>query len=145
MNGMDQMSESTEQTSDTAAATSFFERPGVRVETIEVGPGVPLGIEQAANSSVGIGGAYGTWGACCPNAIGFALQEMWDDVRESIPNGKNGDSHSAGNGTALALAERVKKEEAITNYAHCPECKQKTLTQEGGCNVCKACGYSRCD
>lgn len=84
-------------------------------------------------------------GACCPNAIGFALQEMWDDVRESIPNGKNGDSHSAGNGTALALAERVKKEEAITNYAHCPECKQKTLTQEGGCNVCKACGYSRCD
>jgi len=67
MNGMEQMSESTEQTSETAAATSFFERPGVRVETIDVGPGVPLGIERSANLGVGIGGAYGTWGACCPN------------------------------------------------------------------------------
>ena len=50
------MSESIEQTSETAAATSFFERPGVHLETIEVGPGVPLGIEQAANPGIGIGG-----------------------------------------------------------------------------------------
>ena len=62
------MSESTAQTDEPAAAVSFFERPGVHVETIDVGPGVPLGIEQATNAGVGIGGAYGTWGACCPNA-----------------------------------------------------------------------------
>ncbi len=83
-------------------------------------------------------------GACCPNAIGFALEEMWDDVRQSIPAKKNGNGNGK-NAAASALAEQIKHEEGITNYARCPECKQKTLTQEGGCNVCKACGYSRCD
>ena len=38
------------------------------METIPVGPGVPLGIEQARNPQVGIGGAYGTWGHPCDNA-----------------------------------------------------------------------------
>jgi 3-oxoacyl-[acyl-carrier-protein] synthase III len=38
------------------------------METIPVGPGVPLGIEQARNPQVGIGGAYGTWGQPCDNA-----------------------------------------------------------------------------
>ncbi|MGC8779482.1 MAG: hypothetical protein ACP5UQ_01310, partial [Anaerolineae bacterium] len=41
---------------------SFFSRPQVHVETIPVGPGVPLGIEQVTNPAVGIGGAYGAWG-----------------------------------------------------------------------------------
>jgi 3-oxoacyl-[acyl-carrier-protein] synthase III len=56
--------------SETDQATSpgpFFARPGVEVETIPIGPGVPLGIEQVTNPRVGIGGAYGTWGACYDN------------------------------------------------------------------------------
>ncbi len=48
-------------------APSFFERPGVVVETIPVGPGVPFGIESVSNPSLGIGGAYGTWGQCYDN------------------------------------------------------------------------------
>lgn len=50
-----------------ARAPSFFERPGVVVETVPVGPGVPLGIESVRNPSLGIGGAYGTWGNCYDN------------------------------------------------------------------------------
>src|SRR5512143_1192229 len=49
-------------------ADSFFDRPQVQVEQIPVGPGVPLGIERVSNPTVGIGGAYGTWGKCYDNA-----------------------------------------------------------------------------
>jgi 3-oxoacyl-[acyl-carrier-protein] synthase III len=51
-----------------AVTKSFFDRPEVRVETIPIGPGVPLGIELARNGAIGIGGAYGTWGEPCDNA-----------------------------------------------------------------------------
>lgn len=47
---------------------SFYERPGVNMETLPIGPGIPLGIETVYNDQVGIGGAYGTWGEACPNA-----------------------------------------------------------------------------
>ena len=51
-----------------AGTNSFFDRPEVHVETIQIGPGVPLGIEQARNADIGIGGAYGAWGEPCDNA-----------------------------------------------------------------------------
>ncbi|MGZ9226380.1 MAG: 3-oxoacyl-[acyl-carrier-protein] synthase III C-terminal domain-containing protein [Anaerolineales bacterium] len=41
---------------------SFFERPNVEKGVIEVGQGVPFGIERVSNPAVGIGGVYGTWG-----------------------------------------------------------------------------------
>ena len=44
------------------ASTSFFDRPRVQVTEIPIGPGIPLGIELVSNPTVGIGGAYGTWG-----------------------------------------------------------------------------------
>lgn len=47
---------------------SFFDRPRVHVYEIPIGPGVPLGIEQVSNPALGIGGAYGTWGAPYDNA-----------------------------------------------------------------------------
>jgi 3-oxoacyl-[acyl-carrier-protein] synthase III len=47
--------------------TSFFARPGVQVEEIPVGPGVPLGIERVVNPGLGIGGAYGGWGRSYDN------------------------------------------------------------------------------
>jgi hypothetical protein len=58
-------------------AQSFFDRPQVHVETIPIGPGVPLGIEQATNPHVGIGGAFGTWGQPCDNAaLPRALEQV---------------------------------------------------------------------
>ena len=41
---------------------SFYDRPGVKLEKLPIGPGVLIGIEQAYNPEIGIGGAYGTWG-----------------------------------------------------------------------------------
>lgn len=47
---------------------SFFTRPNVRRGVIQVGRGVPFGIEQVLNPQVGIGGAYGTWGESYDNS-----------------------------------------------------------------------------
>ncbi len=47
---------------ESTATDSFFDRPGVQLEVLPFGPGIPLGIEQAANPAVGIAGAYGAWG-----------------------------------------------------------------------------------
>jgi 3-oxoacyl-[acyl-carrier-protein] synthase III len=58
-------------------ARSFFDRPQVHVETIPIGPGVPIGIEQTRNPRIGIGGAYGTWGQPCDNAnLPRALEQI---------------------------------------------------------------------
>lgn len=46
---------------------SFFSRPNVELGTIEVGQGIPYGIESVTNSAVGIGGVYGTWGQSYDN------------------------------------------------------------------------------
>ena len=51
----------------TVSVPSFFDRPQVKVETIPVGQGVPLGIERVSNAAVGIGGAYGAWGESYDN------------------------------------------------------------------------------
>jgi 3-oxoacyl-[acyl-carrier-protein] synthase III len=47
---------------------SFFDRPGIEQGVIDVGLGIPFGIETVSNAAVGIGGVYGTWGACFDNA-----------------------------------------------------------------------------
>ena len=41
---------------------SFFDRPNVEKDVIQVGQGIPFGIERVSNPAVGIGGVYGTWG-----------------------------------------------------------------------------------
>ena len=40
--------------------------------------------------------------------------------------------------------EENMKEENKGNMV-CPECKKKTLSMQGGCNVCTNCGYTKCD
>jgi len=78
------MSENTTPENQPVPAGPFFARPGVRVESIPIGPGVPIGIERVSNPEIGIGGAYGAWGNCCDNAslpalvedhLGYALGE----------------------------------------------------------------------
>ncbi len=41
---------------------SFFDRPNIEKGVIDVGQGIPFGIESVSNPAVGIGGVYGTWG-----------------------------------------------------------------------------------
>ncbi len=49
-------------------ANSFYERPNVKQDTIQIGGGIPFGIEQVSNKELGIGGAYGAWGKSYNNA-----------------------------------------------------------------------------
>lgn len=44
------------------AIPSFFKRPAVKQEIIPVGEGIPFGVERVSSPTLGIGGAYGTWG-----------------------------------------------------------------------------------
>jgi 3-oxoacyl-[acyl-carrier-protein] synthase III len=46
---------------------SFFDRPNVEKGVIQVGQGIPFGIERVTNLAVGIGGVYGTWGESYDN------------------------------------------------------------------------------
>lgn len=51
----------------TNASESFFDRPAAEKGIIHVAEGIPFGIERVSNSSVGIGGVYGTWGESYDN------------------------------------------------------------------------------
>lgn len=57
------MSESTNK----PKSESFYNRPGVELETLPIAGGIPFGIERVANPSVGIGGVYGSWGTSYNN------------------------------------------------------------------------------
>lgn len=46
---------------------SFFDRPNIAKGIIDVGQGIPFGIECVTNPAVGIGGVYGTWGESYDN------------------------------------------------------------------------------
>jgi 3-oxoacyl-[acyl-carrier-protein] synthase III len=46
---------------------SFFDRPNVEKEIIQVGEGIPFALERVSNPAVGIGGVYGTWGESYDN------------------------------------------------------------------------------
>ena len=51
----------------------FYQRPGVRLDELPFGPGIPIGIEQVTNPQIGVSGAYGAWGDSYDNEalIGF--------------------------------------------------------------------------
>ncbi|MBK9926602.1 MAG: hypothetical protein IPP66_15105 [Anaerolineales bacterium] len=54
-------------TENTPKINSFYDRPGVERHTLPIAGGIPFGMERVSNSSVGIGGVYGTWGASYDN------------------------------------------------------------------------------
>ncbi len=63
----------------------------------------------------------------CPDAIGRALQKVAQMQSEDV---------------APLLVHDEAKVEPI-DESLCPECSEK-LEYEGGCNICRSCGYSKC-
>jgi len=56
-------------TGTSSSPGSFFEEHGVENEDIRIGDSaVPFGLIRVSNPTVGVGGAYGTWGESCDNA-----------------------------------------------------------------------------
>lgn len=76
-------------------------------------------------------------GACCPMAVGNALLDMYNEVQEEIAR-RNKDGKQAPKKMEKPKTVRLKKDKPV-----CPECGE-FLVFEGGCNVCKSCGWSKC-
>lgn len=82
-------------------------------------------------------------GACCPMAVGNALMEMWKEMKERIEKGNSIIALANSDSQIPSSESRISFNPEIDNGAKCPECGSE-LIQEGGCVVCKSCGWSRC-
>lgn len=63
-------------------------------------------------------------GSCCPSAVGRALKDMHEHVMGNVP--------------------AKEQKSAKTPVNACPSCGAE-LQFEGGCMICKSCGWSRCE
>lgn len=82
-------------------------------------------------------------GACCPMAVGNALMEMWKEMKERIEKG-NSIIALANSNSQIPSSDSIPSfNPEADNGAKCPECGSE-LIQEGGCVICKSCGWSRC-
>ena len=72
-------------------------------------------------------------GSCCPMAVGNALLDMYKEVQLELK--------TKSVSTYTKVYEQLKDTEE--NGDICPECGEK-LIHEGGCNICKNCGWSKC-
>lgn len=88
-------------------------------------------------------------GSCCPVAIANALKEMWVEMQAdiSIPDG---DVIEEMHDTAKTEPnernqEKQKLDISTENMTKelCPECGEP-IYHEGGCDICKSCGWSKC-
>ena len=80
-------------------------------------------------------------GSCCPMAIGNALVDMWHEMQEVV----NDDEDDVVDATdcAKAMPSEQQTSDSGNHAAICPECGNE-LVFEGGCNICKNCGWSKC-
>ncbi|MBP3360046.1 MAG: adenosylcobalamin-dependent ribonucleoside-diphosphate reductase [Clostridia bacterium] len=73
-------------------------------------------------------------GACCPMAVGNALLDMYNEVQKEL-------SENPEKRPAEPITPQVVS--GIRHKLTCPECGEQ-LYFEGGCNICKNCGWSKC-
>lgn len=77
-------------------------------------------------------------GSCCPMAVGNALLDMYHEVLEEIKAQQEG---------GKPPVKKIPKPKAVTSVTRekvlCPDCGEP-LVFEGGCNICKSCGWSKC-
>ena len=88
-------------------------------------------------------------GSSCPSAIGYALEDLCQKIKErffadfDLVTGD--DFYDTVQEFECSSCENCQVEQVQnTSTPKCPECGEP-LIFEGGCNVCKACGYSKCD
>lgn len=69
-------------------------------------------------------------GTSCPSAIGHALKDLQNKMK---------DMH-----TVDSYSDESDSYTKQSNTIKCPECGAELLF-EGGCNICKSCGWSKCE
>ncbi len=72
-------------------------------------------------------------GSCCPMAVGWALLDMYQEMQREV------------RGIPFEPKSQqvvVAKPKVVVNP--CPKCGDE-LQFQGGCNICKACGWTKCD
>lgn len=68
-------------------------------------------------------------GSCCPMAVGWALMDMYKEMQSQI----------------RGIPEEAPEEEQPREIRNpCPKCGAE-LEFQGGCNVCKSCGWTKCE
>lgn len=82
-------------------------------------------------------------GSSCPSAIGFALEELCQKMKELY--GDNTDDIYNVITTSVSTEPKHETRPKEEEYHECPECGEKTLKFESGCQCCVNCGYSKCD
>lgn len=73
-------------------------------------------------------------GSCCPMAVGNALLDMWKEMQNEITYNEEPQDED------VVIPAKT---EAKDTKTVCPECGE-ALIFEGGCNICKSCGWSKC-
>lgn len=77
-------------------------------------------------------------GTSCPSAIGYALEDLQKQISDIGGYEYNTEEHPA-------VTVNIKKTNSGDRELNiCPECGEE-LIFEGGCNICKSCGWSKCD
>lgn len=124
-----------------------------RLMSLALRAGVPLSeiIEQAnsikpCNAYIGRTLKKGdtSKGTSCPSAIGNALKELQEKINKRCFVEEEIEETVSCTGKCTNCSECASLSEKISNtHARCPECGEP-LIFEGGCNVCKNCGWSKC-
>ena len=77
-------------------------------------------------------------GTSCPSAIGYAMEELCEKIKDRCFS-----DEEELEGSYIGI-EHVEDEAISEEHFLCPECGGEIIF-EGGCNICKSCGWSRCD
>ena len=78
-------------------------------------------------------------GSCCPMAVGNALLDMYKEVQSELAATQDCQETKK----VVPKAPKPKAVKKVSKKLLCPECGEQ-ITFEGGCNICKSCGWSKC-
>ena len=83
-------------------------------------------------------------GSSCASSIAKALLEMHKQFKEAFMDDDD-DVKSVKQATIKVDKVAVTKQVQGPEYQECPECKEKTMINTGGCVQCTNCSYTKCD
>lgn len=78
-------------------------------------------------------------GTSCPSALGFAIEELCNKIHDRCFADEGVDTEEE---PTTPIYENDTK--SLSSKPVCPECGAE-IAFEGGCKICHACGWSRCD